>query len=119
MKQHTEQVIIAASSTATKGLGTVTAATGTVGVFQFLVDHQQLILMSFTAIGVFLTFLSYQLNKKYQKKRNDREEEHNQREREAEERRILAHAKEMAIKDFRLQELKESAQQKRRQEDKE
>ncbi len=113
--QDKEQAIIAASSLSTKITGTATVATaGTAGFWDVIMHHQQPILIGCAVIGAIVTIITATINSRFQKKRDEREEEHNLREREAEERRKLAHEKEMAIKDFRLEELKKNKDNRRK-----
>ena len=88
----TEQAIITATQNATKVLGTGTAATGSFGIWQILLAHQQPILMICTFIGVILTYLSYRTNKRYLCRRDAREN--------------LEHVERMAVLKHQKEELK-------------
>ncbi len=110
--QDKEQVIIAVSGTATKVTGTATAVSGTAGFWAFLIDHQQPILILCAVIGAVVTIITSRINSNYQKKRDAREQDALEMAKEH-------HAKEMAIKDYQLQQMKQETGQKRRQSDKE
>ena len=108
--QDKEQLIIAVSGTATKVTGTATAVSSTAGFWAFLIDHQQPILILCAVIGAVVTIIMGRINSNYQKKRDTREQHSLDMAKEE-------HAKEMAIKDYQLQKMKQETGQKRRQTD--
>jgi len=112
-----EQIIISTSGALAKLSGGATAVTATGGVWAFLIDHQQPILIACALVGAAVTIFTAWVNTRYQRKRDARENERNERERSAETRRQLVHDKEMAIKEFQLNEMKKSAQKTRRSDD--
>lgn len=103
MSEHTEQVIIAVTGTATKISGTATAASGTIGFWAFLIDHQQPILILCAIIGAVITMITAAINARFQRKRDEREHER--------------HLIEIAIDTYKLDQLKAESEKRRRKED--
>lgn len=104
MKDTTEQAIIAASGAITKTAGTATAATGSVGFWAFMINHQQPILILCAIIGAVITIISAIINARYQKKKNEREE--------------VEHHRRIAFMDYQLAQIESEKEKKRRQDDK-
>lgn len=103
MTQAQEHTIIAISGAATKITGTATAATGTAGWIAFLVDHQQPILILCAITGAVITLITAAINARFQRKRDEREHER--------------HLIEIAIDEYKLEQLRSEAEHRRRKED--